>query len=119
MSAHLAGEPTSPARARRLVADALSEWHCDHLADEALLLTSELVTNAVLHGGSEVDVTVSNRGATVRVEVSDDDAGSVAPVAPSLFSTSGRGLGLVAALSLAWGVSPRRAGKSVWFELAR
>lgn len=117
ISTHLTGRPETPARARRFVNEALGRWHCEHLADEALLLTSELVTNAVIHARSEVDLTVTQNGSRVRVEVADDDPRPVAPAEREILASGGRGLCLVQALAQDWGVRPRPAGKSVWFEL--
>ena len=117
LSTHLPGRPECTARARRFVTEALEQWHCEHLADEALLLTSELVTNAVVHAGSEVDLTVMEDGGRVRVEVVDDDPRPVAPAERGILAPGGRGLCLVQALAREWGVRPGPTGKSVWFEL--
>jgi anti-sigma regulatory factor (Ser/Thr protein kinase) len=87
--------------------------------DDALLLASELVTNAVLHGRSEVCVEVEERGAVLRVSVLDENSRHPAPVAEDADALDGRGLALVEALSQRWGVEDRPLGKAVWFELAR
>ena len=87
--------------------------------DDALLLASELVTNAVLHGRSEVCVEVEERGAVLRVSVLDENSRHPAPVAEDPDALDGRGLALVEALSQRWGVEDRPLGKAVWFELAR
>ncbi|WEB39775.1 ATP-binding protein [Streptomyces yunnanensis] len=82
----------------------------------AALLTSELVTNALLHteGGAVVTAWVTDR---LRVEVRDFAERCPEPRAPSVDGTSGRGLMLVRALADAWGIRPERIGKCVWFEL--
>ncbi|MEW1656072.1 MULTISPECIES: ATP-binding protein [unclassified Streptomyces] len=82
----------------------------------AVLLVSELITNALLHteGGAVVTARVTDR---LRVEVRDFAARRPEPRAPSAGGTSGRGLTLVRALADAWGVRPEGVGKCVWFEL--
>ena len=102
--------------ARRFVRDRLDDSGCD--VDTAVLLASEVVTNAVLHGRSDVRVAVQDLGDTARIEVSDDS-----PRLPRLNrfhmeSATGRGLRLVEQLALSWGVAPGDgAGKVVWFEV--
>lgn len=111
-------EPASAAAARRFILDVLDRWQEGDLSDTVALLVSELVTNAVLHAASPVEIGLRRRGPNVRVEVSDSS-----PVIPgardfSADTTTGRGLALIAALSDDWGVETiPRAGKIVWFEL--
>lgn len=82
------------------------------------MVLSELVTNAVRHGGGEVDVTVSAGTSGIVIDVHDDSGGEVAPRQAAPWDTGGRGLHLVEGLSLSWGVSPGpSAGKSVWARL--
>ncbi|MFE6689291.1 ATP-binding protein [Streptomyces sp. NPDC057743] len=82
----------------------------------AVLLTSELITNALLHteGGAVVTVRVTD---LLRVEVRDFATRIPEPRAPSVAGTSGRGLTLVRALADNWGVRSEGVGKCVWFEL--
>ncbi len=82
----------------------------------AALLTSELITNALLHteGGAVVTAWVTDR---LRVEVRDCAERRPEPREPSADGTSGRGLMLVRALSDAWGIRSEGGGKCVWFEL--
>lgn len=87
----------------------------------ARLLVSELVTNAVQHGGGEVVLVVARRGDGLRVEV--HDASPVMPVLAERSSLMERGWGLrlVAELATTWGTAPRddgQPGKQVWFTLA-
>ena len=111
-------EPASASAARRFATEVLETWREGELCDVVTLLVSELVTNAVLHTGSSVEVAVRRRGKSLRVEVSDNS-----PVIPgerdfSLDATTGRGLALVQALSESWGIeSIPRDGKVVWFEV--
>ena len=118
LATHLPAEPGSTRQARRFVSDVLGRWSCPHLAEEAALLTSELVTNAVVHARSEVDVRITRIPTGVRIEVMDQEAGSVRPVTAPPHATGGRGLLLVQALAGNWGVRPSRSGKNVWFELS-
>lgn len=111
-------EPASASAARRFAEDVLRQWHETELAEVVALLVSELVTNAVLHAGSPVQLAVRRRGPTVRIEVGDES-----PVIPGLRdysddATTGRGLGMLEMLAQSWGVEPATpAGKIVWFEL--
>ena len=96
-------------------------WDPD-VRDAAVLLTSELVANAVLHGAAPVTLLVHTDGrGQVRVEVTDADPRL--PCAPVPDTTemgeSGRGLQFVAALATAWGsaAGPDGTGKTTWFEL--
>jgi DNA-binding NarL/FixJ family response regulator len=117
--ARLAAQPQSAASARRFVDETLQRWECEELFDVVGLLTSELVTNAILHAQSEIELNVSMTPDAIRIDVVDHSANMPAPRTPAEEDTSGRGLGLVAALATAWGVDERPGGKSVWFELPR
>jgi DNA-binding NarL/FixJ family response regulator len=119
-STSLAGDPRSAGEARRFVATALEGWQLGPLLETVTLLTSELVTNAILHAGSEVDVVVRLTGEAARVEVTDRSDLPPAPRTPAEEESSGRGLSLVEALARRWGT--RRlvsGGKTVWFEVPR
>jgi len=89
------------------------------LVDDTLLLTSELVTNAIRHGEGDVTVRLWPGPDVVRLEVSDTSSQLPAPRHAGTEAEAGRGLALVDALSSRWGATPRRspAGKTVWFEL--
>jgi DNA-binding NarL/FixJ family response regulator len=119
MSADLSASPATPATARRLVAQAASEWDCAGLLDTVTLLTSEVVTNAVEHAGTDLRIDVELLPEMLRISVSDSN-----PAVPEVrnaadHETSGRGMAMVDALSQRWGVDRRSTGKTVWFELAR
>jgi DNA-binding NarL/FixJ family response regulator len=113
----LDAEPASAPRARSFVKTTLEQWDCAELADIVLLLTSELVTNAVLHAGSEADLSLRLARGVLQIAVADRSP--VAPVVrrPSDEATGGRGMLLLDAMSLRWSVIPTRAGKIVWFEV--
>ena len=124
-------EPTAAAAARRFVRDTLQTWVIsgaatggDGLVDDAVLLTSELVTNAVVHAGTPVEVTCKLTGGGVEVVVSDGHPARLVPEPPEnehipAERTSGRGLLLPAALASAWGVTYGQAAKAVWFRIGQ
>lgn len=87
--------------------------------DSSALMTSEVVTNAGLHGSGAISFGVECGELLLRVEVGDDDNGrpSVGDVDPE--GESGRGMLIVDALASTWGViDTTSGGKTVWFELA-
>jgi anti-sigma regulatory factor (Ser/Thr protein kinase) len=114
MTIQLSAHPTSLRAAREFVSVTLEAWGWTELVETAVLLTNELVTNAIFYAETDVAVTVRVEG-TVRIEVFDH--GTEEPSGEQL--DSGHGLGLVAALSSDWGFSSDEQGKVVWFELDR
>lgn len=113
----LPGEPSSAGRARRFAEQTLHHWRQDELSELLTLLVSELVTNAVLHAGSDIRVRLVLESAAVRLEVHDGS-----PVLPAALdygeeASTGRGLELVSALAQSWGVEPSGLGKVVWCTL--
>ncbi|MGW0390259.1 ATP-binding protein [Streptomyces sp. NPDC003042] len=117
--------PISVPRARARLAAQAREWKLpDDTAETAVLLLSELMTNACRHArvpaGREVWVRCGLRGERLRVEVLDSGRELPVPRAARVLDESGRGLGIVAALAGSWGAYPRECGigKVVWFELA-
>lgn len=115
-------DPSTPASARRFIADVLYQRGFSAPGIEsAVLLTSEVVTNAVLHAGTDVQLVVVADPCMARVEVHDGEAAVPVPQTQAALvpdAPSGRGLQVVAALAEAWGVRllPGR-GKCVWFEV--
>ena len=119
-STRLSADPASARAARRFVRDALASAESEDLEDTVTLLVSELVTNAVVHGGGEVEVLVRLLPGSVRVEVRDASAVAPIPRVADDEDTSGRGLALVETLARRWGVDPvAGGGKAVWFEVDR
>jgi hypothetical protein len=114
---HFPPEFISGARARQRLRAVLTLWRLLDVLDEAELLTTELVNNAVMHARSEVLVTVTQRRSVVRVEVTDVGDGAFRPEDAGLGATHGRGLMLVEAMSAAWGTAVTSSSKTVWFEL--
>lgn len=100
----------------RLYVRRVLEDQPQELIDVAELLTSELATNAIIHAASGFDLEI-DVGRTIRVEVRDAGGGRPAVLQAGPQDGSGRGLGLVQALSSAWGVIPSSPGKTVWYEL--
>lgn len=108
---------TSPQAARRFVAGVLGRPD-DESTHLALVLTSELVTNAVLHACTRVDVHIEFDAAHLRIEVADGDPRIPSPVSHAPDALGGRGMYLVEQLADAWGSDPCAEGKVVWFTLA-
>ncbi|MFD4787377.1 ATP-binding protein [Streptomyces sp. NPDC058459] len=112
-------QPESAALARRLARTALTTWDLSHLTDDAALVISELVANAVQHAQRDsIRVTVERAASdTVRVSVTDFSGTLPEPRTPTANDENGRGLTLIAALATNWGTDERRWGKVVWAEL--
>jgi anti-sigma regulatory factor (Ser/Thr protein kinase) len=115
----LPSDTHAPRLARRFLVQSLCMTHNQDALDDAVTLTSELVTNALLHGYPPIKVAVDCDGDSVHVQV--HDAGPTLPVPrqPADDETGGRGLLLVGHLADAWGVESTADGKGVWFSLAR
>ncbi len=104
----------SVAGARRFVASAVEGLPVDRHA--AVLLASELATNAVKHANSEFRVRVQGSDRALRVEVINDAPELLAMVREP-DEESGRGLQILQAIAQTWGVDERPGVKAVWFEL--
>ncbi len=135
----LPGSPLAASAARRFVRAALADWTrlgtvttrgTDRLADDAVLVVSELATNAVVHAGTGVEVlarldpATDDDPAALVIEVSDHHpARAVRSDGPEPESTApgepehGRGLHLVGTLAAAWGITYRQGLKTVWARL--
>ncbi len=120
-------EPAAAAAARRFVRQILQSWDIaartwdpDRVVDDAVLLTSELVTNAVVHAGTPLDVTCRLTSGELEVAVRDRHPARTLPDIPQAASTSaerGRGLLLPSVLASSWGVTYARTAKAVWFRM--
>jgi PAS domain S-box-containing protein len=113
-----ASDPASVPAGRRFVAALLDDWACAHLADTALLLTSEVLTNAVVHGLGPVRLRLRRTDTEVTVIVSDRGRYRPEPRLADLTDESGRGLSLLEMLATSWGARATEEGKDVWFTLA-
>ncbi|MGA5410517.1 SpoIIE family protein phosphatase [Streptomyces lavendulocolor] len=113
----------SVATARAFVRDTLQGWGYTDVVDDAVVLTSELVTNAVIHAGTAADVLCLRTENGVRIEVADRYPEREVPLQGSSRSVTdpdsenGRGLLLCAALASRWGVEYSPTRKQVWFQL--
>lgn len=107
----------SPPTARRFVDATLRDWGCDPIVDDALLVVSELVTNAVTHAASDARLELRLAPGVLRIEVTDNGSGAPEPQGIDVTRPSGRGLLLVSAMAVAWGIDPAPQGKVVWAEL--
>jgi serine phosphatase RsbU (regulator of sigma subunit)/anti-sigma regulatory factor (Ser/Thr protein kinase) len=129
VSAAYRPEPAAVAAARKFVRETLQAWldarpaaPDTELVDDAVLLTSELVTNAVVHAGTQVQVTCKLAASAVEVVVRDSHPARMVPGPAHDDSipaerTHGRGLLLPSALASAWGVSYGAEAKAVWFRM--
>jgi hypothetical protein len=111
----LDNDSSSPRQARLFVEEASREWGCEAVRDDAVLVASELVGNAVTHARTScrLDIRLDALGLTIAVR----DYDSCSLLVPLAFSATGHrdhGLFLVASISRAWGVRPTETGKSVW-----
>ncbi|WP_031486460.1 SpoIIE family protein phosphatase [Streptomyces bicolor] len=113
----------SVASARSFVRDTLQGWGFADIVDDAVVLTSELVTNAVVHAGTSADVLCLRSEDGVRIEVADRYPEREIPLQGSPVNMGspdregGRGLQLCAALAGRWGVEYTPTHKQVWFRL--
>ena len=111
---------SSVRKARHFVTEQVAEWRLDQLLDDALLVASELTTNAITHADSPCRIRMSLTPTSLRIEVVDTGSGTPEPQPESWTSEHGRGLMLVGALTTAWGMEEVPGqGKLVWAELAR
>ena len=117
VSRSFSGSRDAAGRARRFVTATLRQWGRPDLVDDALLVVGELAANAVTHAGSAFTVDLSDRDDHVHISVRDFSVTRPVPRPPPPMATSGRGLGLVSAVSCRWGVDLLPDGKAVWAEL--
>lgn len=99
-------DASSVRQARSFVTSRLAEWGCDSLADTAALLTSELVTNVVLHAHTRCAIILTRTLAGARIDVLDKSDTMPVLRAHDLAAPTGRGLALVACLASQWGTTP-------------
>ncbi|CAO5231081.1 ATP-binding protein [Frankia sp. AgKG'84/4] len=121
----LPADARTAGRARRLVAELLAAWHRPETVEIAMLLVSEVVTNAVRFVGDRGALGLTVALDVDRIRIAVDDGSSMRPALRQVGEDdeSGRGMHLVAALALQWGVvdlkDEQGPGKQVWFDLPR
>jgi anti-sigma regulatory factor (Ser/Thr protein kinase) len=116
--------PESAKAAREFTTATLTRWRLDALISDAVLIASELVTNAISHGtpaaepGAHVELTWSYQVSRLICVITDRAAGAPVVAAENLEAESGHGLQIVAALAAAWGWTMLGTGeKAVWAAL--
>jgi anti-sigma regulatory factor (Ser/Thr protein kinase) len=116
---NLPAEPETVGRARRLVRDTLAGWGMLALADDLVMVVSEVDTNAVVHAKSSMALSLHRQGPSVRGQVTDHSTAWPTPLPAGPDEEHGRGLAIVAAYADRWGVTPAPGGKTVWFVCGR
>jgi anti-sigma regulatory factor (Ser/Thr protein kinase) len=112
----LVGDANSIRDARAMVRTIMSD-QATEVRDIAVLLTDELVTNAVVHGGGRFELNAELGPRALRVVVSDLSPAAPRVLTPSADQEHGRGMAIVASLASAWGSDVGESGKGVWFSL--
>lgn len=116
----LGPQPADVPAARRFLSERCRLWGCAELLEDAHVVVTELVTNAFLHAGTRCELRAGLSDRTLRLQVTDYGGGIPDPQAADDRAEHGRGLLLVSALSIAWGVEALPGGgKLVWAELLR
>jgi anti-sigma regulatory factor (Ser/Thr protein kinase) len=111
-----ANEPDGVREARAFVADVLQSAD-PNARDAAVLMVSELATNAVVHTTSPFTIGIDRSDHEVRISVTDQGDGTPRLRRAAASDTDGRGLGIVDACSIEWGVDQRPDSKTVWFTV--
>lgn len=120
MRTPLGGSPTTAGAARRYVRQVLGDHHVNEKVTGIVeLLTSEVVTNALLHARGAEELFVFVWPEVIRVEVEDPSSLLPARRLAGVDAVSGRGLTIVNGLARNWGVEMGSRGKRVWFEVDR
>lgn len=122
LTLRLAAAPSAPGQARRAVSAACREWGLAALDGPAVLIVSELISNAVQHAGTDMVLRLTRREGHLHVSVQDfAPTGRPTPRGPdhagSAPAERGRGLHLVQTYSAAWGIIAAADGKAVWATL--
>jgi PAS domain S-box-containing protein len=115
---HLPPRATSAGEARRLLSDCLRGIGDPDSIESAQMAISEIVTNALVHAGTNMQLRVLLTGEALRVELTDGSPHLPHRRDYSINATTGRGLHVVSELVDRWGAHPLGDGKVVWFEIA-
>jgi len=110
-------EPASVSKARAFVANALRDASGE-VRDRAVLITSELATNAIIHAHSSFTVTTTVTADEARVSVTDTGGEVPQPRRPDPSEAHGRGLLIMSTLADRWGIEPGPGSTTVWFTLS-
>ena len=118
LSERISGGPAAASRAREILSGALADTVPGDALHDVLLLTTELVTNAVRHASSTTRVAAAVAGSRIRVSVTDDGPGMPVQRVAAPDDEGGRGLAIVESLASDWGVDVIGDGRgtTVWFE---
>ncbi|WP_248960387.1 ATP-binding protein [Sphaerisporangium perillae] len=117
----LPADPGVTARCRAVVRETLTEWDLRDLIDDAVIVVTELLANALIHGGPPVHLALAAVRDSLTGSVTDQGPGWPRLRTAGTEHEHGRGLRIVAALTDRWGVEPvpAGAGKAIWFTLTR
>ena len=114
----LASAVTAPRQARDFLAAACADWQAEQFIEAGSLAVSELVSNAVLHAGTDLDLILGFSGGRLSMRVRDGSRLMPEPATARPSGAGGHGLDIVARIAESWGVDPDPAGgKSVWCVL--
>lgn len=115
----LEATPTSASRARAMVTRHLIDHRLLYLVEPVRLVASELVTNALVHAQTAMSVTLSASGMRILLTVRDHSSAHLERRSAMAEDETGRGLEIVEAVSLEWGIDVDGAGsKAVWASFA-
>ncbi|MDF3301492.1 PAS domain S-box protein [Streptomyces tropicalis] len=117
LTTELTAAPASVREGRAFMDRTLDAWECRRSTDDALLLLSETLTNAVQHAEGPIGLRLCRTATDLTVEVSDRSPHLPQPRLAAEDEESGRGLLLVRTLADSWGVRPTDEGKTTWFTL--
>ncbi|QSB12735.1 STAS domain-containing protein [Natronosporangium hydrolyticum] len=107
----------APREARELAADACAEWGVPDCVIATEIIASELVTNAVRHAGTMLDLRLTLRDRSLRISVQDRSSRMARLRTPTSSDDHGRGLLIVGSVATSWGSQPAAGGKVVWATL--
>jgi anti-sigma regulatory factor (Ser/Thr protein kinase) len=119
VTASFTADRDAPRAARHFVRSTLEGWgHSIAMLADAQLAVTELATNALLHAGSSFEVKLRARPGCVRIAVRDSSSTPPELRESEPMAVSGRGMYILAAIALDWGVERHPDGKTVWAELS-
>lgn len=117
-SLRLASEERAVHEARSFVSATLDDWGLPAgVTEDAVLVASELITNAVLHGKAPVELRLRATGTDLVLQALDGATSLPQRMRPTADDEHGRGLQIVALLAARWGTRPTATGKAVWCML--